>query len=320
MFVNRFIKYLSTEKGRAFSLRSIVAAGGTGFCINYVPNTVMIEKFKSLLQAYRQGEEREVPEKLQQKFEYAMDLCKCTDYEKNFLQPFMTFGFDSVEIGTTKSRFGGHIGIPINYLYEKISDIERPEIKARNNEIKWSSEDGQTLQRSLVLTDAEQVFGIARSILMVKTHKMMIESFYPPICFMFIYGAGYYINEKMRLHGRPLGLRLCLYTILSVFGLGMYSFMKDFTQVYYETQADKELADIAPEFIDTGIAFYDKLLKKNVALRNLIGENTYSASGNENYMLRQKSLPLTIRKSYFELRKKELEEAASSTAPETPAS
>lgn len=94
----------------------------------------------------------------------------------------------------------------MNYLYEKISDIERPDIRVRSKEVEWSSEHGKILQDSLVLTDTEQVFGIARSILMVKTHKVSIESFYPPICLMFIYGVGYYINEKMRLHGRPLAV------------------------------------------------------------------------------------------------------------------
>ncbi|KAG4069494.1 hypothetical protein HA402_006860 [Bradysia odoriphaga] len=311
MFVNRFVKFLTTEKGRNFTLNSVVAAGVTTFCVNYVPNTILVDKFKSLLMAYKQGEEREVPEKLQRRFGYAMDLCKCTNYEKNFLESFMTFGFDTMELGSTKSRFGAHIGIPTNYLYDKISDIERPDMRVRYKEIKWSSEDGITLQNSLVLTEMEQVFGLARSILMVKSHKLLLESFYPPVCIMAMYGAGYYINQKMRLHGRPLGMRLCLYTILSVFGYGLYAFMKDFTQVYHETNADKQLAEIAPEFIDVGITFYDKLLKKNVALRNLTGENIYTAAGNENYLLRQKSLPLTIRKSFFEMKKKELEEAAS---------
>lgn len=58
-----------------------------------------------------------------------------------------------------------------------------------------------------------------------------------------------------------------------------------------------------------GIRFYDKILKKNVALRNLTGQNIYTAMGNENYLLRQKSLPLTARKSFFELKKKEFDEA-----------
>ena len=47
----------------------------------------------------RHGEEREVPEKLQRRFEYAMDLCKCTDFEKEILKPFIAFGFDTIQIG-----------------------------------------------------------------------------------------------------------------------------------------------------------------------------------------------------------------------------
>lgn len=54
-----------------------------------------------------------------------------------------------------------------------------------------------------------------------------------------------------------------------------------------------------------GVSFYEKLLKKNIALRNLIGGNIYTALGNENFFLRQKSLPLTIRKSFFEMKRKE---------------
>lgn len=62
------------------------------------------------------------------------------------------------------------------------------------------------------------------------------------------------------------------------------------------------------EFIDAGIRFYDRILKKNIALRGLTGDNSiYTAKGNENYFLRQKSMPLTIRKSYFEMRMEELQ-------------
>lgn len=52
------------------------------------------------------------------------------------------------------------------------------------------------------------------------------------------------------------------------------------------------------------------MLKKNVAIRNLTGANIYTASGNENNILRQKTLPLTVRKTFFELKKKEIDEAS----------
>lgn len=33
---------------------------------------------------------------------------------------------------------------------------------------------------------------------------------------------------------------------MGLFGYGVYSFLTDYTQVYYETKADKELAEIGP--------------------------------------------------------------------------
>lgn len=101
---------------------------------------------------------------------------------------------------------------------------------------------------------------------------------------------------------------MVLYTILSVFGYGLYSFLTDCTQVYYDTEVDKELCEVGPEFMDAGVRFYDKLLKKNMAIRNLLGDGSFSAKGNINSFIRQKTIPLTVRKTYFEMRLNELKE------------
>lgn len=122
MYLNKFLKYLTTEKGRAFTMHSVCVASLGLFCANYVPNTFLIDKFKTVLQAYkycnivslinnkevimktitnRHGEEREVTDKLQRRFELAMGLCRCTEIEKNFLKPFIAFGFDTIHIGRT---------------------------------------------------------------------------------------------------------------------------------------------------------------------------------------------------------------------------
>lgn len=165
-----------------------------------------------------------------------MDICRCTEFEKKHLQPFITFGFDTLQIGTnrtrsrchfltpsilnhsgsTKSRFGGLIGIPTNYLYDKISDIERADMRTKGGkEISWSSNDGQILQNSLILSEAEQVFGMARSILLIKSHKLLLESFYAPFSLYTVYGIASYINQKQNLFARPLpvsGNDFCILT------------------------------------------------------------------------------------------------------------
>lgn len=51
---------------------------------------------------------------------------------------------------------------------------------------------------------------------------------------------------------------------------------------------------------EAGVRYYDKILKKNIAIRELSGKELYSASGNINYFLRYRSMPLTARKQFFE--------------------
>lgn len=100
-----------------------------------------------------------------------------------------------------------------------------------------------------------------------------------------------------------------MYIILGVFGFGLWSFMNDFTTVHYDTKIDKEMSNLGEDIIAAGVRFYRKLLQKNIAVRELSGDSTYTAKGNLNYLLRQKTLPLTIRKMFFEMKLKELETA-----------
>lgn len=68
------------------------------------------------------------------------------------------------------------------------------------------------------------------------------------------------------------------------------------------------------DMIESGISFYEKVLNKNIALRELSGKDLYSVKGNEHSgLLRFNAFPLTTRKLYLEtaledLRKKEAEQ------------
>lgn len=53
MFINRFIKYMASEKGRVLTLNTMAGTGVVLFCANYVPNTLLVDKFKSIVQAYK---------------------------------------------------------------------------------------------------------------------------------------------------------------------------------------------------------------------------------------------------------------------------
>lgn len=71
---------------------------------------------------------------------------------------------------------------------------------------------------------------------------------------------------------------------------------------------------------EAGIRYYEKILSRNVAIRELSGLDLYSVKGNEYPgIIRQSSIPFTTRKLFLEqsleeIRKKEQEEKDNAAA------
>ncbi|XP_058067000.1 transmembrane protein 177 [Anopheles bellator] len=294
------VPFFLTETGQrlVFYGASTLAVGL--FAGHYMPHTICISYFKEFVQCYKNGEERMLPEKLEQRYKRALSQLDLNDFERKFIKPFVVSGFDVFNAGSFKSRFGAYVGIPVNYEYDSVAEIDRKDIQIRGQPINWSSEGGKTLEQALVLSEDEQVFGITREILMMRTHKVLIQSLIPTVSWIFSYSLGSQLNERCNFYARPRSLRLILYTICGLFGFGLYSFSTDVTEVYYETDVDKQMAKLGPNMIDAGVRFYDKVLKKNVSIRQLTGDDYYTAKGNVNYLLRQKAAPLTLRKEFFQ--------------------
>lgn len=164
------------------------------------------------------------------------------------------------------------------------------------------SEIGKKLADACILPEKVQEFAICREILMTTNNKVLFESCYPFMCTFFVYNVCQYFNKRLNLYVASPLLRGSFYMIVGLFGLGSYFLMKDLTEIYYETEVDKTLCDLGPEYIESGVIFYDKILQRNQALRELMGkegEKKYSKMGNINYSLRQPHIALTHRKQFF---------------------
>lgn len=183
-------------------------------------------------------------------------------------------------------------------------------MQVNQNNIDWTSETGQKLANALILPDNVQQFAICREILMTQNNKVQFESTYPFVSIFCVYTLTQYLNRRLNLYAAPTAIRGILYSIAGLFGLGTYFLLKDMTEVYYETDVDKKLCALGPEYVKAGAIFYDKMLLRNQALRELMGkegEKKYSKLGNENFFLRQPRLALVHRKQYFENQLKQLE-------------
>lgn len=172
----------------------------------------------------------------------------------------------------------------------------------------WGTQEADLFLESLILSEKAQLYGIAREIKMSETPKLMFECIYATLPILSYYSITHYFNNKLNLYARPFPLRLILYTLGSVLSAGQYFLFKDFTQIYYEQQVDKELKEKDKLFVEGGREMYGKLMARNVALRELMGnagKKTYTALGNEKSLIRQKHVPLSDRRLFFDQALKE---------------
>ncbi|XP_004925524.1 transmembrane protein 177 isoform X1 [Bombyx mori] len=303
MTMKRPINWFLTETGRKFTFAVISGTGIALTAARFTPNTIFLHKYKDFVQYYSNGKPVELSNELEQCYEKCLDILKMSDIHRKVISPFSAYGYDLFHAGTTCSRFGVAVGIPINFTYKSIEDLKNSPIQVNQKAVDWSSEVGKKLADALILPENVKKFAICREILMTHNYKMIYESVYPFGCVFFAYNLCSFLNRKLNLYARPVSLRSTLYTIVGLFSAGMYFLLKDMTEVYYETEVDKKLCELGPEFIESGLVFYDKILKRNQALRELMGkegEKKYSKLGNENFGIRQPRLALMHRKHYFQ--------------------
>jgi hypothetical protein len=148
----------------------------------------------------------------------------------------------------------------------------------------------------VALTDDEQIFGLVREILYIKENPVYFRSFCSAGCVSAFYIITSTLNSKLRLFYRPLSMRVALYMIAGFFIYGIHSLAQDFCQVkvnwvqtfYYcvifqvslDGEIDEKLATLTKEFLEAGVRFYEKLLKKNIAIRELSGDDSeFTAMG-----------------------------------------
>lgn len=175
--------------------------------------------------------------------------------------------------------------------------------KINGNIVRWELIDGQLLAKSLVLSENAQKYAMAREIELRRTPKAFIDCIVPSvsICLAYLIGSG--INQKYGYYAKPRGFRIVIYSLIGLFFYGNYALIKDSTQHYFEAKIDKALMQKSPVFREGGKEFYSSILNRNIALRNILGkegESKYTILGNENYLIRQKHLPLFQRKDLFD--------------------
>ncbi|CAG9824756.1 unnamed protein product [Phaedon cochleariae] len=303
MSFQKLAAWLLTDKGKHFSFIAAGTATTATLVATFLPHTILLEQYKNLVHLYKNGLSVALTPVLQDRFQKTLKLLEVKPIDYHLYKPFFSYGFEVISAGSSYSRFGVIVGLPINFSYSSPEMVDRSKIKIMQESIVWDSEIGQQLLNSLFLSENAQLYAMAREIKYRQTGKPMFDVLLSTAACGVTYGVSHHLNQKFNLYAKPLGVRLVVYTLVGLFMIGSYTMSKDMTQMYYEESIDKELKERSTIFAEGGKEYYTKLLERNKALRHLLGkegERLYSILGNENYFLRNKHLPLVHRKLIFE--------------------
>ncbi|GLH05077.1 Uncharacterized protein GBIM_10699 [Gryllus bimaculatus] len=257
-----------------------------------------------------------LPEKMSETVKSVMDDMQINQEDRDLLQPFTVYGFDMFHAGSTYTKFGAIVGIPSNFYYSKVEDVDIQNITVQNQPVNWFSSCGESFKESLILSEEAKKFLIAREIASVHSPSIFFKTIFPLTTGVIVSALAHQFNKKLKLLERPPRLGGLLYVIFSFFGLGLWVFLHDFTTIQIELEADKIASSLGEEYVKGGLEAYSKLLERNICLRELMGskgEKSYTATGNDVYFIRQKHLPISHRKAYMENINKPLKQEKSET-------
>lgn len=124
--------------------------------------------------------------------------------------------------------YGGRLGLPTNYFCKTIQDVDTQDIVIDDKPINWNSVHGKQLLESLILTEDEQIFAFCRSIFVLQSAKVLVNSIIPPATMMTIYKVGQILNEKQTLYVKPIYVNYLFISFFKFFLANLFCLSQKF--------------------------------------------------------------------------------------------
>ncbi|KAL4715368.1 hypothetical protein ACJJTC_015139 [Scirpophaga incertulas] len=128
MFSKKPVSWFLTDSGRKFSFAFITGTGIIFTASKFVPHTLLLNKYKEFVHYYRDAKPVELSKELQDRCQSCFDLLSLSDVHRNLISPFSVTGFDLFHAGSTCSKFGVAVGIPVNFTYKTLEDVAKDKI------------------------------------------------------------------------------------------------------------------------------------------------------------------------------------------------
>jgi len=198
------------------------------------------------------------------------------DYDR--LLVFQGNLMDPVCNGCLQSSAGAYIGVP---TYMTMDNIDLNSLIIKTNYNRWfkgfklpsdcREEDTGALIESLTLTKEEKQFIMSFCMNKVNSWQAIFNTVAPPLVYFFAYNGGHALNKKLDLFSKPRWMRMGIIAMLGAIHVIMYVMWFNYGNLEMDNKVNKNICKTVEE-VDAGISYYNKILKRNVLLRRIIGE------------------------------------------------
>jgi hypothetical protein len=148
---------------------------------------------------------------------------------------------------------------------------------------------------NLILSDEAKKFVIAREILRGKKSRHFYEAFFPLSFLSFSAPFLSYLSLLTNLKWQPKIVKWLAYIVSASIICVVYLSFEDFWHKNIERELDAAACQLGVVYAQGGVEFYDKSLRRHIALRELLPND----SGKKLYNLKGDLIPGLLRTKYL---------------------
>lgn len=240
-----------------------------------------------------------LPEELHNRGNEVLTEVKIARRKKPDIEFMLGTGEDVFNGGSLEMSKGGFVGLPYNFTFKSVDDINKAEIKVLNGQaVKWDTKVGKKLLDSMVLSPKAQKFAMAREIHYMDNNRLYFltgASIVSAVLAKALCDALIKYKDMMK---KPVQARVSLYALCTMFAIAHYFMWADGLNCHYEAKSDMLAATTSDEYYEGGIEYYTKMLQRNKCFRKMLGEEGaayFTSEGDARGFIRSKSIPFTRR-------------------------
>lgn len=285
-------------------VRATLIAGA--LTIQLLPQTFLLQQYRKIRARY-DFENNEIPirKDIERRFKEVLDdinLVYRPVIPEERIKFFNVHDIEMFHAGSTYTKYGGLVGIPVNFEYNNIGQINNGNISIQSASLQWDAEATEEFHKSLVLSENAQKFAIAQQILKVVTFDPLIKSF--NIFADAIIGIATYeiLRSKLKVTKQQRARNALCMSIAAIGTLILNLSTDNELDYYREVEINEIMSKLDDKYIQGGVEYYEKLSQKNRALRVLLGSKgtyMYTPAGNQTTWFMQKRIPISEQIDYF---------------------